>query len=219
MGLKMVDGQQGDLARRRGPWPPPGPTNSEPARPGVLATATASMSSSDMSGLPERLVDDRQDAFQVGPGGDLRHHAAEALVQSSWEATTDAMHFQPVGDDRRRRFVAGGFQGEDHIRTAWFRCCGAAYFLPPRQLVRQILDGHLQLPIDKGIGKPPGCRCGGLRQGWPVPAACEAASSELGARLADCDGGPPGGLRGVAEGVVLRRLAAGPAVDFPPDAG
>ena len=71
------------------------------------------MSAERQAGLAQGLVDHRQDALDVGPRGDLRHHAAEAAVQIVLRSHHGGEHFQPIGHDRRRRLVAGGFQGED----------------------------------------------------------------------------------------------------------
>ena len=49
----------------------------------------------------------------MGPRGDFRHHAAEAAVQIVLRGHDRGQHLQPIGDDRRGRFVAGGFEGED----------------------------------------------------------------------------------------------------------
>ena len=65
------------------------------------------------AGLAQGLVDHRQDALEMGAGGDFRHHAAEAPVQVVLRGHDRGQHLQPVGHDRRGRFVAGGFERED----------------------------------------------------------------------------------------------------------
>ncbi len=67
--------------------------------------------------LLQRLVDDRQQTLQMGAGGDLRHDAAEAGVQIGLRGDDAGENHQLVGEDGRRRFVTGGFDGQEVQRT------------------------------------------------------------------------------------------------------
>ena len=68
--------------------------------------------------LRQRLVDHRQNPLDMRPRGDLRHHAAEPLVQPILRRDDRRQHFKLIGDHRRRGFVAGRFDGENlgHVK-------------------------------------------------------------------------------------------------------
>ena len=64
--------------------------------------------------LPQRLGDDRDDVLLVGAGRQLRHHAAEVLVDLL--RSDDIRQQDAVAEDGRRGVVAGRFDAEDNVR-------------------------------------------------------------------------------------------------------
>ena len=93
------------------------------------------------AGLLQGPVDRRQNAFEMGPGCDLRHDAAEPAMQFVLRRDDRTEHFEPIVNNRRRRLVAGGFQSEDVHGVVWllFLC----------QFVRDMIQRLLQLAIDE----------------------------------------------------------------------
>ena len=81
-------------------------------------TATASISVERASGFDERLADDRQDELEVVPRRDLGHDAPVLRVQLGLRGDDRGEHVALLGDDRRRRLVAGGLDPEDHDATS-----------------------------------------------------------------------------------------------------
>jgi hypothetical protein len=63
--------------------------------------------------LLEGVVDDRVDELEVVARGDLRHHAAEAVVDALGGDDVGE-DLAAVGDDGGAGVVAGGLEREDH---------------------------------------------------------------------------------------------------------
>ena len=92
------------------------PMSSDPINPGRCATAIAS-TSAEAAGqfrLLDRFSNNRNDVFDMRPAGDLRHHAAIFRMQSILRGDDIRLHVKTIDDDRRRRFVAGGFDTENN---------------------------------------------------------------------------------------------------------
>ncbi len=81
------------------------------------------------AGPAQRLVDDRQDPLDVRPRCDLRHHAAESLVQMLLRGDDRREDLELVGHDRRRRFVARALEDQELLH-ARFLASGRARKAP-----------------------------------------------------------------------------------------
>ena len=110
VGLQMIDRHQRQIRRpAQIAFAAVSPTSSEPARPGVFATATASKSASVRPAL--------RSASSIT--GRIRSTCARDAISGTTPPNRSCKcilrgddrreHFQPVGDDGRRRFVARGF--------------------------------------------------------------------------------------------------------------
>ena len=120
--LELVDGDVGGQVvdavqrlardRARAPSPPRRPTSSAPARPGPLVTAIASTSWRREPGGLAGPLDGRHHRLEVGPAGDLGHHAAEPGVLV--DAAGDGVGEQGVAaDDADAGLVARRLDAED----------------------------------------------------------------------------------------------------------
>ncbi len=93
------------------------PTITAPTSPGPAVAATPSSVGERHAGLGERLARHRLDQLDVGPGGHLRHHAAERRVGRHLARHHRRAHVRPpVGaqaHDGRRGLVAAGLQAQD----------------------------------------------------------------------------------------------------------
>ena len=105
------------------------PTSSEPASPGVLATATASKSRQLHAGAAQRLVDHRQNPLDMGPGRDLRHDPVEPFVEMVLRSHDRAQDLQRFRDHGGRRLVAGGLDRQDLPEPMRFRSRRAGHGL------------------------------------------------------------------------------------------
>ena len=114
VGLQVIDGHQRQVRRRAQiVLAAVSPTSNEPARPGVLATATASKSASvrpalrSASSITGRIRSTC--AREAISGTTPPNRSCSAILRSD----DRRQHFQLVGDDGRGRFVASGFDGEE----------------------------------------------------------------------------------------------------------
>ena len=82
------------------------------------------------AGVGQRLLDGGGQQLQVGPAGDLGHHAAERPVQVDLAGNNRRAHLVPAGHDRGRRLIARRLDaqhcdgtGRRHLDS---RRCGSA---------------------------------------------------------------------------------------------
>ena len=113
VGLQVIHGQSGLSIARHRALAATSPTSSEPASPGVLATATASMSASvrlarwSVSWITGKM---RSRCAREAISGTT---PPNLLVQVVLRGHHRRLDFEPIRNDRRRRFVAGGFDREE----------------------------------------------------------------------------------------------------------
>ena len=164
------------------------PTSSEPARPGVLATATASI-------CVERQIRPVRSASSMT--GRIRSTCAREAISGttppkrscrwSCEATTDERTSSSSVDDGGRRFVAGGFENQEfssiELRGQWSHVDGA------RQAT-WCADGLAQLQLWRArlIGSTISATGAGLRRlrGRSVNGGFVGLGRRLGVRRSAC---------------------------------
>ena len=65
------------------------------------------------AGFIERFAQDGENVLDMRAARDLGHDAAIFFMQFKLRRHNVAAHIKPVGDHRRRSFIAGGFDAKD----------------------------------------------------------------------------------------------------------